>query len=96
MGGRRANFEQFLADVPHEVSFWCNNGQNLKNLAELSTALQAMNSETFAHHVNKERNDFHNWVKEVIGDTKLANDLKRACTQEQATKVVLQRLIYLR
>lgn len=96
MVARRQNFEKFLAEVPGEVSFWCNDGRNLKSLNELSEALVNMAPETFLHHVTPERNDFHNWVKEVIGDKKLANDLKRAKSKEQASKMVLSRLVYLR
>jgi len=37
-----------------------------------------MNEETFGYHSNETKSDFSNWVKDVIGDEKLAADLKRA------------------
>ena len=63
-----------LRDVSPDQAFWVSNGPVLKNLEELSNALPAMSGDTFSHHVNKEKNDFSNWVREAIGDKKLANE----------------------
>jgi HD superfamily phosphohydrolase len=52
--------------------FWLHDGRALKSLKELSDSLENMPGDVFSHHVTKERNDFSNWIKDVIGDKDLA------------------------
>lgn len=70
--------QAWLSDVPQDKVFWCQDGRVFKNLAELAAALRDMSEEAFRSHVNKEKNDFSNWVRDVIGDVTLATDLKKA------------------
>ena len=83
---------KMLADVPDEKRFWVADGRYLKNLQELQAALLQMSPETFRIHSNKEKTDFSNWVQDVIGDDKLARDLLKCETQQQAARVVAERL----
>jgi len=84
-----------LGDVPGDKQFWCSDGKILKNLPELATALVQMSPETFKYHSNSQKKDFSNWVKDVIGDEKLARDLINA-TQVRAAKVVNDRVVWLK
>ncbi len=64
-------------DVQHEHhQFFANDGQILKNISELPKALQNMDAQTFAHHVNGDKNDFASWTEHVFGDDKLAGTLR--------------------
>ncbi len=85
-----------LADVPQEKQFWCSDGRVLKNLPELKVALEQMGEETFRYHSNEFRSDFSNWVRDVIGDEKLARDLQKSATRTQAAKVVADRITWLK
>jgi hypothetical protein len=85
-----------LSDVPDEKRFWCNDGRYLKNLEELETALQQMTDDTFSYHSNESKTDFSNWVKNVIGDEKLARDLLKSTTPAQAAKSVAARINWLK
>ncbi len=51
-------------------------GVPLKNLKELANAFETMNDWVFDHHVNGSRNDFADWVKNVLKEPELAKDLK--------------------
>ena len=84
-----------LGDVPDEKRFWCHDGKTIKNLRELGKALNDMSDETFHHHSGGERNDFSRWVREVVGDGKLANDLSKAKSQIQASQAVAKRISFL-
>ena len=84
--------KRYLCNTSPEQCFWVNNGPILKNLEELADALPDMNDETFNHHVNSEKNDFSNWVKDIIGDNKLANDLLSSRSRESAVKKIRSRL----
>jgi hypothetical protein len=84
-----------LGDVMGEKRFWCQDGRVVKNLKELEDALNSMSDETFHHHVGGGRNDFSNWIRDVVGDEKLANDLNKAKSRIQAGKAVAQRISFL-
>jgi hypothetical protein len=84
-----------LGDVPVEKRFWCHDGRYISNLAELGKALNDMGDETFGYHSGGGRTDFGNWVRDVVGDQKLANDLTRARSRAQAGQAVAQRIAFL-
>jgi hypothetical protein len=85
-----------LGDVAEEKRFWCIDGRYLKNLEELKVALEEMSDETLNHHLSGAKNDFANWVKDVIGDEKLARDLRKSTNRTQAAKAVSQRIAWLK
>ena len=85
-----------LADVPLEKRFWCYDGRVLQNLVELKSALETMSDEDFHYHVNDYKNDYSRWVKDVIGDNKLAKDMQKSNNQVQAAKVVADRINWLK
>ena len=88
--------EERLAEVPQEKRFWCSDRRVLKSLPELGVALKQMDEETFRHHSSESRNDFSNWVRDVIGDEKLSRDLLKSTTQAQAAKSVDDRVAWLK
>lgn len=92
----RDEAKKYLSDVPPEKCFWVNNGPILKSMEELGNCLPEMGADTFKHHVNSEKNDFSSWVKDVIGDGKLANDLLSSRSRESAVKKLRGRLDSLR
>jgi hypothetical protein len=85
----------YLADVPQEYVFWCCDGRILKNLRELCDALAVMSDDTFAYHVNAAKNDFYNWVRDVIKDETLAADLLTAANAATAVGAVMDRITFL-
>jgi len=84
--------ERILADASPEQCFWVNNGPIIRNLSEMADALGPMKDEIFSHHVNKEKNDFGNWVRDVLKDEELANDIARIKSKERILKKVQSRL----
>ena len=83
---------EYLRDVASEKAFWVSNGWIIKNLEDLPTALEAMSDETFAFHVNKDKNDFANWVKEVVGDKSLAATLRMVRNRRNSIEVAKRRI----
>ncbi|MBI2659453.1 hypothetical protein HYX05_05140 [Candidatus Woesearchaeota archaeon] len=84
--------KRYLCNASPEQCFWVNNGPILKNMEELANALPDMSNETFHHHVSSEKNDFSNWLKDIIGDNKLANDLLSSRSKEAAVKKIRDRM----
>ena len=87
---------KMLGDVSEDKQFYCSDGRVLKNLTELSIALAEMSEETFSYHSNATKTDFSNWVKDVIGDDKLATDLQKSGSRARASKAVFDRIAWLR
>ena len=67
---------KFLAKVPEEYVFRCNDGGLMSDMKELARALNEMSDEVYAYHANDTKNDFSNWIKDVFKDEELAKDLK--------------------
>ncbi len=88
--------EKFLGKVPEEHVFWCRDGRVIRDMPELGEALASMSDETFVSHSNTEKNDFANWVRDIIKDEKLARDLMNSSDREQAAKRVAERVDYLK
>ena len=84
--------ERILADASPEQCFWVNNGPIIRNLSEMANALACMKDEVFSHHVNKEKNDFGNWVRDVLKDEELANDIAKVKSKERILKKVQSRI----
>jgi hypothetical protein len=72
--------------------FWVNGNGALRNLKELAESLSSMSDETYAYHVNAEKNDFASWVQDVLADKKLSAELKKSKNRAAAVKKVEARL----
>ena len=92
----KSTVEKLLGDVPQDKRFLCQDGRVIKNLHELEIALKDMGEETFRNHANEAKNDFANWVKDVVGDEKLSSDLLKSATRLKSAKKVADRITWLR
>lgn len=81
-----------LKEVLSRNQFWVADGRSLKNLEDLALALQDMDETTFRQHVNKHKNDFHSWVRDVHQDKKLAGTLLKIKQKKHAFKAVQERV----
>ena len=86
---------KLLDKVPAENVFYCHDGTIFTDVNELAAGLATMADETFAFHSNPEKQDFSNWVRDVIGDKQLANNLARAESRLEATEAVVARIAFL-
>jgi len=87
--------EKMLGKVPDQHVFRCSDGRIMTNMQELADALTDMSEETFAYHSNEQKQDFSNWVRDVMGDQKLARDLAKSINRLQAAKRVEDRVAFL-
>ncbi len=84
--------DTILMDVVPKHEFNIYMGPSIKNLQELADALEIMDEDIFEHHVTKDRNDFSNWVNNIICDTELSKELLNAKTKEKTFEAVSQRV----
>lgn len=84
-----------LTDVIGEKRFFCHDGCIIKNLPELANCLNHMTEDSFRHHVTSWKNDFSNWVRDVLGDDRLAKDLAKSPNHLEAAKIATDRVTWL-
>jgi len=84
-----------LSDVNPEHNFWVCDGNILKSIKELPSVLKKMEKNVFQFHVNKEKNDFANWINDIIKDNKLAKDISKIKDRKNIIKKITQRVNWL-
>ena len=87
--------QRVLRSVADVKRFHCHDGEILNNIHELKAALGKMHSSAYHHHVSEEKNDFARWVRDVLGDDKLAGDLVKCEAQKEASRIVADRIAWL-
>lgn len=71
--------KKYLAEVnPEWTAFWCHKGPVVRSMAEMSAVLQKMPEVTYAYHVNGTKNDLSDWIREVLTDKDLADQVVKA------------------
>ena len=92
VASKKADTKKVLVYADNAHSFWVNDGQVLNSLIALSEAMAGMEKAVFTHHVNKEKNDFADWVESVLCDGDCAKDLRKAKTPSSVKTVVSKHL----
>jgi len=87
--------EEILNDVPDHHHFRLHMGTDIKNLKELAEALEIMADRTFFHHIGPGKNDFSNWIKEVVDDKELAGKLRNTDTRLAMVSEIRKRVDFL-
>jgi hypothetical protein len=82
--------------VPAEYVFWCHDGSVFEDLEQLAEGLAAMSDETFEYHSNQVKHDFANWIRDIIRDEELAEELAQVNNGASAARSVAARLPTLR
>lgn len=88
----RKSAKKLLVKVPTEYVFWCHDGSVFTDIYDLLEGLKTMSDETFAYHSNLEKHDFSNWIRDIIGDEDLANDLMIVTNRPEAVSCVIARI----
>jgi len=91
-----ADAKNCLANVNPDNCFWLANGGSLSNLEDLKKSMKSLDDWIFSHHVNKERNDFANWIADCVGDKELARSLKRVKSKKGTLDKVSKRITQLK
>lgn len=81
-------------DAPHEHEFVLADGSRIKNLLELAGALDTMSHDIFEQHVNEYKNDFVNWIRDVLQETGLAERLLASNAKERHQIEILRHMLH--
>ncbi|MBD3203939.1 hypothetical protein GF327_06575 [Candidatus Woesearchaeota archaeon] len=69
--------------ISPENYFTVSDGQIIKSPEELKIILAYMEQETFKKHVNEDKNDFSDWIRNVFNDKELSENLKTKKTKKE-------------
>ncbi|KYK26624.1 hypothetical protein AYK26_07305 [Euryarchaeota archaeon SM23-78] len=84
---------RILSDVPESrLAFWFANGTIARNIYELVSAMESCDKNVFEYHVNLEKNDFYNWILNVLGDKTLARRVKKEIDQKKFARKIRRRI----
>lgn len=86
----------FLRTVSDDTAFWVANGPVFRNLEDMANGLQTLDDAQFAFHVNNDKNDFYNWINDIIGDKNLCVAIKDTKAKEAMQKKVAARVAQLK
>ncbi|OGL73942.1 hypothetical protein A3C96_02715 [Candidatus Uhrbacteria bacterium RIFCSPHIGHO2_02_FULL_60_10] len=86
-----------LRDItPKWKGFWLHMHLTAFSLSEFAAALPEISDEVFTYHVSGQKNDFSRWLREVVGDSELAQVLDGVKNKEDAARIVRLRVEDLR
>ena len=74
--------------IAAELCFYVVDGSVLKSLDDLHDAVKRWSDDVFYYHVNDQKNDLGNWVRDVFGMQGLADRLYAVRTLEDTAKVL--------
>jgi hypothetical protein len=75
-----------------EKYFYVSNGSVLRNLTELIAELRSMDANAFSYHVNQDKNDFSNWIRDVFNDKALAKKVEKVQSKEEMARMVEKKI----
>ena len=84
--------KKLLEKVPTEYVFWCHDGSVFTDIYDLLEGLQRMSDDTFVYHSNMEKHDFSNWIRDVMEDGELADELMIVRSRPEAVSCILARI----
>lgn len=87
----KKDHKKILENVSPDKIFFVCDGSTLSNLRDLANALKTMNDGTFSYHANANKNDFSNWINDVLHDSALAKKIKNL-DKTKAQKEIEKRL----
>ena len=82
-----------ISDIKEGERFILRDGRLIKNLYELLNSLRSMEGQVFDFHVNDSKNDFGNWIRDIIKDPFLADRVFKAKTREDIIHEIGKKLL---
>ncbi|MBI2133559.1 hypothetical protein HYU11_02655 [Candidatus Woesearchaeota archaeon] len=75
-------------DVQPEFYFWLSDGRVIKNAAELAEAAKCMSDEIFSYHTNPRKNDFADWIRDIVKNEDLAFQVRKAKNRKELEEAI--------
>jgi hypothetical protein len=92
-GKKELFFTNVKRNVGQDFCFVLSNGNNLYSLKELALELDNMADDVFYFHVNESKNDFQNWIRDVIKDEELCVKIGKAKDAKEMQIFILKHIV---
>ncbi|MEM4259768.1 MAG: DUF5752 family protein [Candidatus Woesearchaeota archaeon] len=89
----KAGISKIKKDIENKYFFILRDGKKIKNIKELAEEMGKMEDAVFFHHVNDERNDFSNWIRDVFDETELAEQIRHLKNKQEIQKKIYEYII---
>ncbi|HGJ66576.1 TPA: hypothetical protein ENS27_14525 [bacterium] len=83
----------FIELTPDKYFVLCN-GNTIKDYRELAALLETIGDDVFFYHVNSERNDFANWIRDVFGEEELAEKIRHSRSRHEMMALLYKHLFH--
>lgn len=80
-------------EIPPEKYFVLSDGTQIKNMNELALMLDRISDEQFSYHVNENKNDFSNWIRDVFGQHEIADNLSGIKCKKESQIYLLKKVL---
>ena len=90
------DIKKILSNVSDFESFWFCNNTVASSLEELSKLLLEVDDTTFRYHLHKNKNDYEDWIKNIIGDEEFSKEISRVKTRITLSKKIEERVDFLK
>lgn len=74
--------------VDEKVCFWTKEGKCLRNALELLDWLKKTSDEQYNHHVTDKKNDFSNWIRDVLKEKGLSHAIEKARIKKYVLRIL--------
>jgi hypothetical protein len=89
----REHAEHYLRDIsPMWRAFWFHMHLYVRNLDEFCEGLKGIDDNIYEYHEKGHKHDMARWVREVIGDGTLADEMEKVKTRDEVIRVVCDRV----
>lgn len=75
-------------ELPFEKQFHFRDGSAVGSLNDLKAKIETMSYQEFYHHVNAQKNDFAAWIRHVLRDERLADDLQKVTSIVETVEII--------
>ena len=76
-----------------EHYFILSSGGIIKDIKDLALNLDGIDDADFYYHVSSEKNDFSNWIKDIIKDKKLAHEISQIKNKKDTQIALLKHIL---
>jgi hypothetical protein len=82
--------EAHVREIPAEKYFVLHSGATIRSVEELAHMMDSIPDSDFSFHVNSEKNDFANWIRDVFGRAELADTILPIKDKKESQIVLLK------
>ncbi len=85
--------KEIVQEILPEQHFMLCNGTSVKSINELALLMDKLSDEEFSFHVNDNKNDFSNWIRDVFDQSNLADGLSKTTCKKESQIYLLKHVV---